>query len=81
MESGDDDDRGVSLLMRAPQPAVCNCSYSLSTSQKNRRDLRTQCVFSSLLSPALNSWDILDLEMITSYPSLPVNVAVSSSDI
>lgn len=77
MESGDDDDSGVSLLMRAPQLAVCNCSYSLSTSQKNRRDLRTQSFL--LSSPTLNSWDILDLEMITSYPSLPVNVAVSSS--
>lgn len=77
MESGDDDDGGVSLLMRAPQLAVCNCSYSLSASQKNRRDLRTQSFL--LSSPTLNSWDILDLEMITSYPSLPVNVAVSSS--
>lgn len=76
-ESGGDG--GASLVMKAPQPAVCSWSYSLSTSQKNYRDLGTQCVFSSLLSPTLNSWNILDLEMITSYPSLPVNVAVNSS--
>lgn len=72
------DDGGASLDESPSAGRVQLKLLSKYIAKELQRPQNSVCL-SSLLSPTLNSWNILDLEMITSYPSLPVNVAVISS--